>query len=358
MIPDDEKANELARWMFRMTTGVPASVQYILQEHMYGIALEQGRFINWSADPKNDVLDRQACTSFPYYELPSPEFVHLFKLAMIGRLLPYNAVYQSRSLLELATQEAFFITTSPNYPNHFKLVITRSWARQLNMIYRNPMDDLKSIYFPTLTVDRKPFQRHVEQRILLTCNYPPNETLSVVQAFPFFTGTMVQDENLSGCALLEMGKATKKNRRSLVQEMMAKSSGCVLVRPADKSAMPDLLMLLPAAIDAKRFIIGWQMIDSDLSESELWNQVDKFVEILSTKVCLGGVLVIVLNAHGDKYVEALRGIVKNIPPKRTSGPVTSSAQSCPPVELVILKQDELETLVGAYILEFLSKHSQ
>jgi hypothetical protein len=126
--------------------------------------------------------------------------------------------------------------------------------------------------------------------------------------------------------------------------------------------MPDLLMLLPAAIDAKRFIIGWQMIDSDLSESELWNQVDKFVEILSTKVCLGGVLVIVLNAHGDKYVEALRGIVKNIPPKskreRTSGPVTFSAQPCPPVELVILKQDELETLVGSYILEFLLKHSQ
>jgi hypothetical protein len=370
MIPNVEKANELAGWLFKMTTGVPRYVQYALHDYMIVETLKQGRYINWLASPEDGIMyAMKKAPGFPLQlnSTASPGFVHLFKLAVIGRLLPNTAVYQSQTLVELAAYHGFYVTTLPNHPHHIKLVIPRLWTRELKMS-GTEADDLKSICQLPSTDKGKIFERHIEERILLTSNYPPGETLSASKAFPFLTGSMIQDQNMSDCVLLEMNKARKGNRLSLVEQMMSKSSGCVLVRPADNSATPDLMTLLPTQTDGKRYLIGWQMKNlpnSFFTASLLWEEIDKFSAILSARVCHGGVFVMVLNGNGDTFVERYRGKVLKVVSSESKSDDSNTiahpdwtesakSQPRPPLEVVILNQDDLQAFVGEYNLEYLS----
>jgi hypothetical protein len=307
---------------------------------------------------------------FPRLGCTTPDFVHFFKLAVIGRVISDNSESQSRSLVELAAYHGFYLTTVPNRLNCFKLVIPRLWSRELKLTGGHDAANLRFICMLPDADKGTIFERHVEGRILFASNYPPdNPALPASTAFPFLTGTMVEDENVFGCVLLEMNKRISL---SLMKNMMVQSSEVVLVRPISKSSTPDLMTFLTAAVQSsgKRYLIGWHMINwpnSTLTETLLWKEIDKFTAILPpTKVCLGGVLVMVLNGTGSDNVEKLRGKVTIISTKSEPGQlaapedtrtfkILSRKSPPPPLELVILTLDDLNDFLGEYNLESLSK---
>jgi hypothetical protein len=388
MISSIEEKNEVTRWLFMMTTGIPRYVEFALY-HMIVQTLEVGGFVNWPASPEHEIMKvMKEAPGFPRL-VSTPEFAHLFKLAVIGRVISDDSEYRSKSLVELAAYHGFYITTVPNRSNCFKLVIPRLWSQELKLSGGHEAADLRFICQLPSADKGKIFERHVEERILFASNYPPDDAvLPASTAFPFLTGTMVANENVFGCVPKEMSKHLNLSMMENMMGQLSKSE-VVLVRPIGKSSTPDLMTLLPAVQPCgKRYIIGWQMKNwpnSTLSRSLLSKEIDKFTALLPpTTVCLGGVLVVVLNGTGSPEVEKMRGEVNIIPPTKSgkvniipptkSGkvniiPPTKSGKvniipptnselgktPPPPVEVVILKLDELNDFLGEYNLESLSK---
>jgi hypothetical protein len=347
LIPSQEKADEVVEWLFKMTTGVPAYVEFALQ-YMMSETQQQNRFVNWQQSDESTMMDILAkVPGLPSFATPevTPDFRTLFEMGTIGVQVKANTPEGSK-IADLASFHWFHITTVPDEPDYIQVVIPHLWSQR---IMTTPDGDasLKELCLLAATDKGKVFERFIEKRILLTHFYSQKEGLPLSKAFPFLNGTMIQDEILTEYHLLQMGD------REL--------SGSVLVRPKDNSATPDLVSLLPDGA-GQRYMIGWQLKNCPntcLTRSHMWAEIDKFAAILAAKGCRGGVFVIILNGKGDPTVESLRGRVTEsaaIPSrveKKGSADDASSSQF-PPYQLLILTEEELTRFIGALNLKSLS----
>ena len=345
LIPSQEKADEVVEWLFKMTTGVPRYVEFALR-HMVSETERQNQFVNWEQSDESTMMEILArVPGLPDFATPkvTPNFRILFEMGIIGVRVKPNIDWGSM-IADLAYFHGFCITTVPDEPNCFRVVIPRLWSERL---MTSPEGDvlLREICLLATTDKGKVFERFIEERILLTHLDSREEELPMSKAFPFLNGTMIQDEIMTNL--------------SLNPETLAFVTFC----KRRYSATPDLVSLLPDGA-GQESMIGWQLKNlpnACLTRSDMWEEIDKFTAILAAKGCRGGVFVIILHGKGDPTVERLRGrvtesvdIPSRVEKRGTGATEDGSSSPLPPYQLLILTDMQLIRIIGAFNLKSLA----
>jgi hypothetical protein len=131
LIPSQEKTDEVVEWLFNMTTGVPRYVEFALR-HMMSETERQNQFVNWQQSDESTMLDILAwAPGLPNFATQkTPDFPTLFEMGIIGVQVKANTPEGSK-ITDLAYFYGFYITTVPEEPDYFRVVIPPLWSERL-----------------------------------------------------------------------------------------------------------------------------------------------------------------------------------------------------------------------------------
>jgi hypothetical protein len=366
-ITTEEEAERVAKWMHHLTTGVPRYVEYGLAE-MIKMTDEAKELIDWGDSHEREISSiLRGRVLIPTFNKESSkseeEITRLVELASLAfPLSSATSMYGNKRIRDLVNHYGFYFEAVKTDPNLFTVKIPRLWieanvfaAYEVRRLIDPPIDNPKAL------------EMHVERIIVaLSKDFRSedllqssrHQTVSVSDRMEFLSNTLVANELFPPLELVMMqDRASKNNRQKTFDSCVDLFSPvCSLVRPMDKSSLPDLITVLPISDEGDRYLIGWQMKNYrkiELGVSSLQVELEKFTSHLSGQGCKGGVFVIVLNGKGDETVERFRGKVIRSEDMESTNALGLTLPSN--VQVVIPTLQQLEKFLGEDSLKKLKR---
>jgi hypothetical protein len=358
-ITTQEEAERVAKWMHHLTTGVPRYVERSLAE-MIKMADETTDSINWGDSHKETISSILEKNPFLFPRLDgrrTNEIEWLVRLAKrLEHIRPRDTIPgKEEMIIDLVRFYGFYIDAVENsIEDRFRIRIPRLWIKA-GVFDR--FSGAKSLFYPPIDHPQA-LENHVQETILEFSQELPGGTKTVGDRIKILSNTLVANVVFPPLVVVRMDrKASKHNRQETFTDCIDLALPyCSLVRPMDKSSLPDLITVLPISDEGDRYLIGWQMKNyrkTELGVSSLHVELDKFTSHLSGQGCKGGVFVIVLNGKGDETVERFRGKVITSEDTEATNALGITLPSN--VQVVIPTLEQLGDFLGEEALETLSK---